>query len=553
MPNDVITLSAAVRELQSTLAGGRIEKIYQPETDEITLSVKVARKASTLVISANPSHPRIHITTQKKENSYTAPAFCMLLRKYLSGGFIESVEIFNSDRIVKISVINKNELKDSNRFFLMAELMGRYSNVILTTESFKIIDAIRRIHFDQSTTRYILPNLEYTLQPKSRISLDETEKADDFFRTAEINADSIIKNINGVSKETAKEIASSDSPGDKFKELLNINDSDSYQPCLRYENGVLKDYYVYPYSSINGTYKPYPDLNSALDAFFGLYDGNERKKASTKTVTTVLKRLQSKTDRRIADNLAKLEESDKAAYYQKCGELILSNIYAIKPRDLSLVCYDYYENATTEIPLDPSLSPSANAQQYFRKYAKLKRAAEIATTQLEALKEQKEYLESVAVSINNCSLKSEYDEILEELNSLSGLRNPLKKRNLKEKPTGPTRFVVDGFNVYLGKNNLQNNEVTFSVGDGGDTWLHVKAHHGAHVVIKGRPTAEVIEKCARVAAFYSSAKTSEKVEVDYTLRKNVRKIPSAMPGMVTYVNYRSILVSPTDYTEICDK
>lgn len=553
MPNDVITLSAAVSELKTLLTGGRIEKIYQPETDEITLSVKNSRKSNTLVISANPSHPRIHITAQKKENSYTAPAFCMLLRKHISGGFIENVEIFNSDRIVKITVINKNELKDSNRFFLMAELMGRYSNVILTSENFKIIDAIRRIHFDQSTTRYILPNLEYTLQPKSRISLDETEKLSEFFAKSEINSDSLIKNINGISKETAKEIASSTCPKEKFYELLNINNSDTYYPCLRYENGILKDYYVYPYETLRGEFIIYPTLNEALDAFYGLYDGSERKKASTKTVTTVLKRLKAKTERRIADNEAKLAESDKAMYYQKCGELILSNIYAIKPRDVILKCIDYYEDKPVEISLDPKLTPSDNAQQYFKKYAKLKRAAEIAKNQLDALKEQREYLESVEVSINNCSLKSEYDEILEELNSLSGLRNPLKRRTLKEKPTGPTRFTVEGYSVYFGKNNLQNNEVTFSVGDGGDTWLHVKAHHGAHVIIKGKPTQEVIEKCARVAAYYSSAKNSEKVEVDYTLRKHVKKIPSAMPGMVTYTNYRSLLVSPTDYTTICDK
>lgn len=546
MPNDVITLLAVAKELDSLLRQGRIEKVYQPENDEITLQIKVYKKAYTLVISANPSHPRIHISTQKKENAYSAPAFCMLLRKYLVGSYINNVDIFNNDRIIRIETISQNELKDVTKTYIIAELMGRYSNIILVDENMKIIDAIKRIHFDQSTTRYILPKLPYTFQPQTRITFDQIDEIKKFLSSQIGSKDDLIKNIGGISKETASEIFSSGDRFAKFADLLNINSSPNFSPCLRYENGSLKDYYITEYSSVPGDYVRYPSMNEALDDFYKFYDGNERKKASTKTLTSVLKRLQQKTERRIADNEKKLSDAEQMEKFRVYGELIISNIYAVKHGDDSLQCENYYDGTQVTIPLDPLLSPSENAQEYYKKYAKLKRAQEIASEQLRAMLEQREYLKTIEVSIENCSLKSEYDEIMNELNGLSGIKNNKKKSYVKEKPSAPQKIIVDGFEVYFGKNNLQNNEVTFTIGKGGDTWLHVKNQAGSHVIIKGTPTDEIIFKCAQLAAFYSSAKSAEKVEVDYTLRKYVKKIPNALPGMVTYTNYKSILVSPAD-------
>lgn len=552
MPNDVITLNVVAHELNEVLTGGRIEKIYQPETDEITLFIKNNRTYHTLVISANPSNPRIHLSTQKKENSLNAPAFCMLLRKYLIGSYIQNISIFNSDRIIKIAVISKNELKDINTFYIMAELMGRYSNIILTTQNEIILDAIKRIHFDQSTTRYILPNLKYELQPQNRISLFDNKALNTFFEKSEISADDILKQISGIGKETAREIINSKTPFLKLKEMLGLIPEKPFKPCLRYENGVLRDYYIMPYSTLSGDYEIHDSINGALDKFYLLYDSTERKKHSTKTVVTLLNRLKSKTERRIADNTKKLDESEKKDEYKKFGEILLTNLYRVKPNEKTVVCYDYYNNCDVSINLDPKISPADNAQSYYKKYNKLKRSGEIARQQLDILINQREYLKTIETAINNCSLKSEYDEILSELNSLAGLRQNIKKNN-KEKKAQPTHFKVNGFDVYLGKNNLQNNEVTFNIADSKDLWLHVKANHGAHIIIKGQPDDMTISKCASVAAFYSDAKLSEKVEVDYTLKKYVKKMPGAMPGMVTYVNYNSVLVKPTDYTEISDK
>lgn len=552
MPNDVITLKAISQELKGLLTDGRVEKIYQPEQDEITLTIKNQRKIYTLVASANPSHPRLHVTSQKKENALVAPAFCMLLRKYLIGAFICNVEIFNSDRIIKITFNARTELKDNVNYFLIIELMGRYSNIILTSSQLKIIDAIRRIHFDQSTTRYILPNLEYVLQPQTRISLNDTVSLNNFFNSNKnLDVTTILKNVSGFSKDTAQEIIASDCPVDKANELINITERDTYQPCLRYENGKLRDYYVQPYSTQKGEYEYYNSLNECLDKFYSIYDGEERKKASTKTIVTILKRLQAKTDRRIEDNEKKKLESEEAEKYKLYGEFILAYSYVIKKGDEFLNCMNYYDNTSLSIPLNPNLTPAENAQAYYKKYNKAKRARIIAETQLSALKEQKTYLDTIAVCINNCSLKTEYDEILTELNALSGLRKSPKYS--KTKPSKPLHFVVNGFDVYCGKNNIQNNEVTFNIASSKDLWLHVKAHHGSHLIIKGVPDEDTIHKCAKVCAYYSEARNDSKVEIDYTQRKNVKKIPSAMLGMVTYTNYRTILVEPCDYTEIQDK
>ena len=304
MPIDVVTLNVVCRELDELLTGGRVEKIYQPETDEVTLNVKSGGKFLHLVVSANPTHPRIHLSTQKKENAYNAPAFCMLLRKYLGGAQIKKVQILNNDRIVRMTFEGKNELKDSRVVYLIAELMGRYSNIILVSEDMTIIDAVRRIHFDQSTTRYILPGLSYVFQPQTRMTFDMHESLRAFLtETPDLTPQLLLQNISGIGKETAAEMCSYE---DKFGALNGFLTSapkeNFYRPCLSYKNGKPTDYFIYPYRTIQTEWEFFPTLNEALDKYYTLYDGEDRKKASSKTVDTILKRLQTKTERRIGDN-----------------------------------------------------------------------------------------------------------------------------------------------------------------------------------------------------------------------------------------------------------
>lgn len=547
MPADVITLNANAKELDKILSGGKIEKVYQPETDEITLSIKAQGREHILVISASPAHPRIHITTKKKENALNAPAFCMLLRKYLTGAIISCVNIHNCDRIVKIAVDARNELKDCTRYFLLIELMGRYSNIILTTDEYVIIDAIRRIHLDQSTTRYILPNLTYSVPPQTKIRLDDKENLMRFFdENKELSPSILMQNISGISKETAQELASKN---DAFSELLafyNINENERYCPCIVKNGDVVKDYFILPYQTVTGKIQTFNSLNVCLDYYYSIYDNAERKKTHTKNINQLLKRLQTKTENRIADNLQKISESQTCEQIKQKGELILSYIYMIKRGDAELNCFDYFNNINTKILLDTQLNPSQNAQLYYKKYAKLKRAKEFALEQLDRLYKQQEYLNNVEVSISNCETKQEFEEIKEELVALSGIKNTTNNQKRKQKQSAPIHIVIDGYDVYIGKNNIQNVEVTFKIGENNDTWLHTKNYHGSHVIIKGTPTIEVIAKAASIAAYFSGGRSSDKVEVDYTLRKFVKKIPASFVGLVTYTNNKTIFAKPRD-------
>lgn len=545
MPADVITLNAAILELDKILVGGKIEKVYQPEEDEITLTLRAGGREQLLVISANPANPRIHTTTQKKENALNAPAFCMLLRKYLIGGTISSISLYNFDRIVKIVIDARNELKDKIQYSLMVELMGRYSNIILVNDNSIIIDAIRRIHLDQNTSRYILPNLYYPEMPQTKIRLDENNKLYDFFtQNSVLSVDLLMQNISGISKETAKEILSKNNPFIELITLKNINENARYSPCILKNGDTVKDYFILPYDTIKGEYVNFPSLNACLDYYYSIYDKNLRKKAHTKNLNQLLKRLQTKTTNRIKDNLEKIAESEKAEQIKQKGELILSNIYKIKRGDTSISCFDYYNNADIIIELDTQLSPAQNAQSYYKKYAKLKKAKEIAILQLEKLYAQKEYLDNIEASIQNSESKQEFEEIFEELNTLSGVNKSQKIAKNKQKQSMPIHMKIDGFDVYLGKNNVQNVEVTFKIGESNDTWLHTKNYHGSHIIIKGEPSYSVIEKAASLAAYFSGGRESDKVEVDYTLRKFVKKIPASFLGLVTYTNYKTILVKP---------
>lgn len=545
MPIDVVTLKTICRELNKSLSGGKVEKIYQPEKDEVTFNIKSKGKLLQLVISANPTHPRIHLTTQKKENAFNAPAFCMLLRKYLGGAQIKQVDIFNNDRIVRMVFEGKNELKDSRTVYLIAELMGRYSNIILVSEDMTIIDAIKRIHLDQSTTRYILPGLQYVFQPQTRITFDKEDELNKFFNeTADLTPGVLLQNISGIGKETAAEVFSYDNKMDALKNFISSDPSkDFYRPCLSYKNGKPTDYFIYPYRSIQTEWKFFDTLNDALDEYYSLYDEEDRKKASSKTVETILKRLQTKTDRRIDDNLKRLKDWEKAESIRRKGEFITNYLYMIKPGNDKLTCTDYYEDKEIVIPLDVNLSPAQNAQEYYKKYNKIKRAKDSANKQLAELYPQKDYLESIAVAISNCTLKNEFNEILTELNELGGYIQK-KQTNKKEKPSKPTHLVINGYDVYFGKNNVQNAQVTFSIGSSNDTWVHAQKHHGTHLIIRGHPDDATLLRCAQIAAYYSDAKSSSKVEVDYTMRKFVKKIPGALPGLVTYTDYKTILCEP---------
>ena len=525
---DALTLNALCFELDNSLRGGKIEKIYQPEVDEVTFSIK-SGGTHTLIISCNPLHSRAHLTTAKKENSATPPAFCMLLRKYLAGAIIKNVSLLNGDRVIMFTVSSRNEMKDTAEYYLIAELMGRYSNIILCKDNFIIIDALKRVPIENNPARFILPSAVYKPVTQLKIPFCDADSS------------VALSEIGGLSKESLAEIEKN---GGFFRlEILrNIYGTEQFKPCIRVAGGKAVDFYANPYGM--GEYSYFPTLSGAMDAYFSVLDKADMQKEHAKRATAVLKRLIAKNLRRIDEANERIALAKTAESFKSTGDLILANIYKIKPRDTALVCTDFYTDETREIPIDPYLSPAQNAQIYYKKYGKLKRGGENAEKQLENFLLREEYLKTVSASLDLCETKQEFEEILRELNAFSGAKPRTDGGKKRAKIKAPQYYHknINGFDIYWGKNNAQNDAVTFTVARPSDTWLHVKSSHGSHVVIKGIPDDTTLLEAAKIAATFSQAKNSDKVEVDYCLKKYVKKTPDGLSGMVNYTNYKTIVV-----------
>lgn len=549
MSIDAITLHALVVELNESLCQSKVEKIYQPEPAEITFSLRAAKGSTTLVLCAG-ALSGLYTTGGKRENEPVAPAFCMLLRKYLTGAKITDISLIDCDRIVKVTFEARNELMDKTSLYLVAELTGRCTNILLLNSQYKIIDALKKVYPEQNPDRIILPGTSYPALAQDKIRPDQTEMLETFFTSnPKPTAQELTQNIGGINKYTAAELAAENEPFAALNEYYNINSSPRYAPCLRHTDGNMTDCHIFPYRTAKGEYTIKESLSASFEAFFTKSGADERKKRYARTAAQLLKRAKNKIERRIAENEERISESAKSEALRVYGELITANIYKIQRGDDILVCLNYYTGNEETIPLDITLSPAANAQSYYKKYAKLKRARAVAEEQLAQLWPKREYLISIDEALNNCTLKSEFDEITAELNAF-GASTAAASNKINRRPSAPMHFVIDGLDVYVGKNNKQNAQVTFKIGEANDTWLHAKNYHGAHAVIKGKPTEKVIEKTAQIVAYFSGCRAAAKAEVDYTLRRCVKKVAGAYEGFVTYTNNKTVLVKPDNKPEL---
>lgn len=551
MPNDFITLKTLASELDSVLKSGRINKVSSPLSGEFALAVRAGGKNRTLLVSAS-AVPRVYITEKSFGASSDAPsAFCMLLRKRLGGGVINGVSLINNDRIISINVTTRNELHDEENLTLVAELFLNGANLILCDSDGKIIDASKRVFGDGE--RCILTGYTYRTPSSNKTSVAEESE---IIRFNDVKKDELMKTlseqITGFSKETLKEavfLAENDSVSDVFKKLLNPAENGLYMPCiLSDDSGVYKGYYLYPYST--SPYKAsavyFDTVYEAAAEYYSVAYSSEKKSKETAVATKLLKRLLSKTEKRIKDCEEKIAESADAEKYLATGEILKCNLGKIKRGAVSVICYDFYNNKDTEIKLDSALSPQKNAEKYFKRYNKMKGAERYARAEAAAQREQLDYLNSIAAALQNCDAPSEYNEIQSELDALCGNRGKVvNTKKKKEKPSSPLRTEIDGFTVYIGKNNRQNEEVTFKIATGGDLWLHTKTYHGAHGIIirNGKDVpADTVAKAAAIVAYYSNARSLPKAEVDFTLRKNVKKL--GKPGLVNYTDYKTVTVEP---------
>ncbi len=571
MALDAVCMRGIAKELSGKIINGRIDKIHQPENDEIVIHIRTYEENFRLVISANSAHPRIHFTERTKKNPMTAPMFCMLLRKHIGSGKITAVEQIGFERIIKISVESYDELGDLTVKHIIAEIMGRNSNIILVNDEMKIIDSIKRVDFTVSSVRQVLPGLKYELPPQQdKVPLINIDAGTSFDFSKPQTVDKIIMNtVSGISPMTAREIVYSVfGTTDISAPELNLNKqsavkaelmrfaenvkNDNLEPCIIKDRvtGKMIDFSaidIKQYQNMAQVMKT-DSFSKALDDFYYLRDLHERMRQKSADLVKLLNNAAERASKKINILTRTLHDAENKELYKIKGELITSNLYRINDGDKELNAENYYDDMKLiKIALDPSMSPSGNAQRYFKKYNKAKTAEKEAAKQIETARASLEYIESTLAAVENAENESDLNEIRAELVS----EGYLKRRTVqkKKKESAPRRFVSsDGFDIYVGKNNTQNDYVTTKLANTSDLWFHTKNIHGSHVIIKLGVNKDVsrtaITEAAQLAAYYSKARESSQVPVDYTKIKNVKKPNGAKPGMVIYDGYNTIYVTP---------
>jgi len=562
---DGIFLYTTLEELKNTILNSKISKINQPEKDEIIFSLKKDKDSYKLLISASSVYPRIHLTDINKKNPMKPPMFCMVLRKYLSNSKITSIYQLQLDRVVFIDFQGKDELGFEKTYTLIIEIMGRHSNISLVEKNnYIILDSIKHITPEINSIRTLLPGLKFILPPESNKlnPLNYTyENFEKFIleNNIKLNNTFISKVFMGVSNQLSKEIINSLNTELSLENLKNIykeielffnkvNNKD-FSFFITLEDNNLKDFFPINLPSLEEDNKKYfSSPSKTLEYYYSEKDKSDRlnNKSSSllKLVNNNLERCHKKMEL-LKDNL---EKCKKAYKYRIYGELLTANIYNIKQGDESIDVVNYYseDSEIINIKLDPTKTPSANIQNYFKRYSKLKKSKEYSLEQIKITEDEILYLNSVLTNIKNTEDYASIEEIKKELMDAHYLKF---KKNVRKKETKskPMHFISsEGIHIYVGKNNIENDYLTLKFADKRDLWFHTKDIPGSHVILKtlGDFTEKTLNEAANLAAYYSKGRDSSKVPVDYTEVKNVHKPNGAKPGMVIYEKNKTIFITP---------
>lgn len=576
MAIDAVAIRCLVNEFQSCLINGRIDKIHQPEKDEIVVHIRTFTDSYRLVLSAGSAHPRAHFTKNAKKNPMTAPMFCMLLRKHIGSGKITAIEQVGFERIIKFSIESYDELGDLTVKYLIIEIMGRHSNIILTNHEMKILDSIKRVDFTVSSVRQVLPGLEYVSPPpQGKADLIDTECGAGLDFAPSVRADKIILNaVAGISPLTAREVVyRALGSADVNAAELNINKQSAvkvelnkladavrnnlFKPCLIVEKNTGR---AIDFSAVDiGQYgniaevKRFETLNEVIDVFFSTRDMRERMRQKSADLTKHLNNSIERITKKLVILERTLSDAENKEKYKIYGDLITANIYKITPGMSEVEAENYYDSAlpVVKIPLNTSLTPSQNAQKYYKKYNKSKTAEIEAAKQIKSARADLEYLESTLSAAENSETDTDLNAIRAELIAEGYLSRRNNSKKQKINAPKPMHFISsDGFDIYVGKNNTQNDYLTLKFANSSDIWFHTKNIHGSHAVIKlgldKNVPASTIKEAAEITAYYSKARDSSQVPVDYTQIKNVKKPNGAKPGMVIYDRYNTIYVTPRE-------
>ncbi len=550
MPFDGIFMSNICRELNSAI-GSRIEKIHQPSRDEIVLLLGGKSFNKRLYISAGGVAPRIHFTTLNFENPLNPPMYCMLMRKYFTGAKLLSVSQFGLDRIITLKFSSYNEMGDSVELELIAEIMGRQSNIIMTCNG-RIIDALKRTDIE-SSKRLILPGANYEYpESQGKIDIRNIDDVEYLVNSAKINSYSSI--LEGVSPLIAREIEYYQTIN-KLDDIINQIRTSMLngKPYMIMRDGSAVDYSYIPITQygencINEEMNSFSEL---LDTFYERRQKQDEIRRRTHDISKLIDTLIERTSRRIEKQKGDLSRSANPDELRIFGELIKANIHLIERGSSITEIPNYYdpEYKNVRIELNPEYSPAQNAQKYFKDYKKAITAGEMLKKLIKSGEDELKYLFSVKEELNRTESEKELTEIKYELEAAGYIRI-FSKQKKQPKALPPHMFKSDdGFIIRVGRNNRQNDELTTKLAAKSDLWLHTKAVHGTHVIISANgqnvPESTVIQ-AAMLAAYHSDAKQSSSVAVDYCTVKNVRKPSGAKPGMVIYDNYSTVYVTPDE-------
>ncbi len=577
MAFDGIVISNIVYELKQALTGGRIVKISQPEKDELVLSIK-NYDTYKLLISASASLPLIYLTKENKQNPMTAPNFCMLLRKHFNSARILSIEQPGLERVIDFSIEHLDEMGDLCKKHLIVEIMGKHSNIIFCNENYQVVDSIKRVSGAVSSVRTVLPGSDYFI-PKTQEKSDPlTLTQEQFFQHVCAKplpaSKALYQSLTGISPLIANELCheagiDGELPLSTMPEEYQIHlyrtllamlekvKSGDFSPNIIYQGKAPTEFSSVPLHCYHGadgmTIHTFDSISKLLETYYSSKNKFTRIHQKSADLRRIIASAIERDSKKYDLQQKQLKDTEKREKYRIYGELLTTYGYSIAPGEKSAVVLNYYTDEEITIPLDPELSAIDNAKQYFDKYAKLKRTYEALIRLTQETHDELMHLDSIRTALDIAESEDDLAELKEEMMDYGFVKRHYSqgkngKKQSKKIKSQPFHYTTsDGYDIYVGKNNYQNDELTFQFSSGGDWWFHAKGIPGSHVIVKskGEPLPDsVYEDAGKLAAYYSKGRDADKVEIDYTERRNIKKPSGAKPGFVVYYTNYSLMASP---------
>lgn len=570
MAFDGITIANIVTELNQTITGGKINKIAQPENDELIITIKNQRKQYRLFLSASASLPLIYLTETNKPSPLTAPNFCMLLRKHIGSGKIIAIEQPGMERIIRFTIEHLNELGDLCTKYLIVEIMGKHSNIIFCNEEDQIIDSIKHVSAHMSSVREVLPGRPYFI-PETQSKLNPLVLTEEIFQEKifprPVNvAKAIYTSITGISPLMAEEVcyrAGIDGgiPTDGLEDVERVHLAHTFlrmvddirdghfEPNIIYKGKEPVEFACFPLSQYQD-YRAvsYPSIFPVLETYYAEKNIVTKMRQKTVDLRKIVQNALERNVKKYQLQQKQLKDTEKKEKYRVWGELLNTYGYEVEPGAKSTEALNYYTNEMIQIPLDETMTPQENAKKYFDKYSKLKRTKEALDTLLQETGDEIKHLESIAASLDIASSEEDLVQIKEEMMEYGYVKRKNTGGKKVKVTSRPYHYISsDGYDIYVGKNNFQNDELSFKFASGNDWWFHAKGQPGSHVIVKSKNEElpdRTFEEAGKLAAYYSKGRQAPKVEIDYTQKKNLRKPTGGKPGFVVYYTNYSLLIEP---------